>query len=58
MDFWEKFDSTFLLAIIILIGGFILLGLGIDGEVKGMMGTVIGFFFGRKLATPPAEKEA
>lgn len=36
------------IAIIVLVAGFILLYYGIDGEVKAMMGLVIGFYFGRK----------
>jgi len=48
--------ATAIIAIIVLIGGMILLYFKIDGEVKTMMGAVIGYFFGQYVPSPK-EKE-
>ena len=50
-------DSTTLIAAIVLIGGFIMLYFGIDGEVKALMGLVVGFYFGRFLPQPNNTEE-
>ena len=44
----NDFDATDMVALVILIGGFILMGLGIDTVVGGVVTMVAGFYFGRK----------
>jgi hypothetical protein len=44
-----------LIAVIVLIGGFIMLYFHIDGEVKALMGLVVGFYFGRYIPNPKEE---
>ena len=43
-NFWTP-DT--LIAAIIVIGTLVLIGLGIDGEVKAILGTATGYVFGR-----------
>ena len=44
----DHFDSTDVIAILIIGGGFILLARGIDTVVGGVITMVAGFYFGRK----------
>ena len=37
-----------IIAIIVLIAGFVLLGFGIDSYVTAMMTLIIGYYFGRR----------
>ena len=45
---FNDFDATDLIAFVIIVGGFILLGLGIDTVVGGVLTMTAGFYFGRK----------
>lgn len=44
----DGFDATDLIALVIILGGFLLLALGIDTVVGGVITMVAGFYFGRK----------
>ena len=44
----DNFDATDLIAIIIILGGFVLLSMKIDTVVGGVITMVAGFYFGRK----------
>ena len=44
----NNFDATDLIAILIIMGGFVLLAMGIDTVVGGVITMVAGFYFGRK----------
>ena len=44
----NNFDATDLIAILIIMGGFVLLAMGIDTVVGGAITMVAGFYFGRK----------
>ena len=46
----DKFDSQDVIAIIIILGGFILIGLHIDTVVGGVVTMVAGFYFGSKMS--------
>jgi hypothetical protein len=50
----DKINETYLLifATIIVIGCFVLLGLGRDGFTQVLLGSVVGFFFGIKVPNP------
>ncbi len=45
---FNDFDSTDLIALVIILGGFILLALKVDTVVGGVITMVAGFYFGRK----------
>lgn len=44
----DSFDSQDIIAIIIILGGFILIGLHIDTVVGGVVTMTAGYYFGRK----------
>jgi hypothetical protein len=44
----NDFDATDFIAIIVIIGGFILMALKIDTVVGGVVTMTAGFYFGRK----------
>jgi len=44
-EFFSRGDIA--LAVVVIIGCFVLIGLGIDGEVKGILGLGSGYIFGR-----------
>jgi multisubunit Na+/H+ antiporter MnhE subunit len=46
-EFREK--STFVIAVIILLACFWLIYNGHDGEIKALIGLVVGFYFGQYL---------
>ncbi len=48
----KPLDTVDIISILILTAGFILIAIGADGEVKAMMGAVIGFYYGRRLEPP------
>lgn len=48
----KPLDAIDIIAILILTAGFILIAFGADGWVKAMMGTVIGFYYGRRTEPP------
>jgi len=52
--FREK--ATFIIAVIILIACFFLIYQGHDGEIKAIIGLVVGFYFGQYLP-PPGESK-
>jgi len=52
--FREK--ATLIIALVVLICGFFLLYTGRDGEVKAIMGLVVGFYFGQYLPPPGKSK--
>ena len=41
-----------IIAVVILVGGYICIWAGHDGEIKALMGLVVGFYFGRFLPSP------
>jgi hypothetical protein len=45
---FNQFNATDLVAIIIIIGGFILIGFHIDTVVGGVVTMTAGYYFGRK----------
>ena len=45
---FNDFDATDLIAIVVIIGGFILMALKIDSVVGGVVTMTAGFYFGRK----------
>lgn len=45
----EKFTIKDLFAGGVAIGCIILIALGIDGEVKALLGVVVGYYFGTKI---------
>ena len=48
-QFISEFDSTDIVAMIMIIGGFVLLGMHVDDLViSGLITLVAGFYFGRK----------
>lgn len=50
----ERMRPIDLLAMIVVIGSFILIGLGHDGVVSSVLMAIVGFYFGFK-TTPPKE---
>lgn len=50
----DRMKPTDILAIITVLGSFILLGMGHDGTVSSVLLAVIAFYFGVK-STPPKE---
>lgn len=42
-----KFEVVDIVAIIIVVGCLILLGKGIDGEIKAFLGFIVGYYFQR-----------
>jgi len=54
-SFREK--STCAIAIIILLACFFLIYQGHDGEIKAIIGLVVGFYFGQYISTPNAKTE-
>ena len=44
----DGFDSQDLIAILVIVGGFILMAFKIDTVVAGLMTLVAGYYFGRK----------
>ena len=52
--FMDKMRPIDLLAIIVIIGSFILIGLGHDGGINSVLMAIVGFYFGFK-TTPPKE---
>ena len=40
-----------IIALVVVIGCFCLIGVGQDGEVKAVLGTAIGYIFGKVAAT-------
>ena len=44
----DDFDSTDFIAIVVIVGGFILIGLHIDTVVGGVVTMTAGYYFGRK----------
>ena len=45
---FNEFDATDFIAIIIIVGGFILMAMKIDTVVGGVITMTAGFYFGRK----------
>jgi len=50
----ERMKATDVLAIIVIVGSFILIGLGHDGVISSVLMAVVAFYFGVK-STPPVE---
>ncbi len=50
----ERMKPTDILALIVVIGSFILIGLGHDGVINSVLMAVVAFYFGIK-TTPPKE---
>ena len=44
----NDFDSQDIIAILIIVGGFILMSLHIDTVIAGLMTLVAGFYFGKR----------
>ena len=44
----RNFDDVDIIAILVLLGGFTLMAMKIDGTVGAIMTTVVGFYFGKK----------
>lgn len=44
----DGFDSQDIIAIIVIVGGFILMAFKIDTVIAGLMTLVAGFYFGKK----------
>lgn len=45
---YDGFDAQDILAMVVIIGGFILMAFKIDTVVAGLMTLVAGYYFGRK----------
>ena len=52
--FMNKMRPIDLLAIIVIVGSFILIGMGHDGVISSILMAIVGFYFGFK-TTPPKE---
>jgi len=50
----DRMKPTDIMAIIVIVGSFILIGLGHDGVVSSVLLAVVAFYFGVK-STPPKE---
>ena len=50
----QKMKPTDILALIVIIGSFILIGLGHDGIINSVLMAVVAFYFGIK-TSPPKE---
>lgn len=50
----QRMKPTDILALIVVIGSFVLIGLGHDGVINSVLMAVIAFYFGIK-TTPPKE---
>lgn len=50
----ERMKPTDILALIVVIGSFVLIGLGHDGVINSVLMAVVAFYFGIK-TTPPKE---
>ncbi len=50
----QRMKPTDILALIVVIGSFILIGLGHDGVINSVLMAIVGFYFGFK-TTPPKE---
>jgi len=50
----NRMKPTDILALVVVIGSFVLIGLGHDGIVSSVLLAVIAFYFGVK-STPPVE---
>ncbi len=53
-DCMQRMKPTDILALIVVIGSFVLIGLGHDGVINSVLMAVIAFYFGIK-TTPPKE---
>ncbi len=51
-NFLDRMKPTDILAMIVVIGSFVLIGLGHDGVVSSVLLAVVAFYFGVK-STPP-----
>ena len=45
---WDKLEPIDIIAIIILISGFILIAMGVDHAVSGIIIMVVSYYFGKK----------
>lgn len=50
--FLEKLEPADILAAIILIGGLVLIGLGINGIVGGLVVAIVAYYFGKRELPP------
>lgn len=50
----DRMKPTDILALIVVIGSFVLIGLGHDGVINSVLMAVVAFYFGIK-TTPPKE---
>jgi len=48
-SFWSKLEPKDIVAIISLMGAFVLIALGIDSEMKAVPAVIIGLYFGIKI---------
>lgn len=44
--------SMLVVACLVVIGGLILIFFGADGEIKALIGLVVGFYFGQYIPSP------
>lgn len=53
-NFLDRMKPTDILALTVIIGSFVLIGLGHDGVINSVLMAVVAFYFGIK-TTPPKE---
>lgn len=53
-SFREKCSA--IIAIIILVFCFLLIYMGVDSDIKAIIGLVVGFYFGQYVPVPPGGK--
>ena len=51
-NIFDKMKPTDILALIVVIGSFVLIGLGHDGVINSVLMAVVAFYFGIKTAPP------
>jgi len=52
-----KWTPDLIIALVMVVGCFLLLGLGIDGEVKGILAVAAGWCFGSQYRIRKAKEE-
>ncbi|MBI5222027.1 MAG: hypothetical protein HY980_00835 [Candidatus Magasanikbacteria bacterium] len=53
-NFLDRMKPTDILSLVVVIGSFVLIGLGHDGVINSVLMAVVAFYFGIK-TTPPKE---
>ncbi len=47
-----KFEPRDIIVLVVTVGCFVLIALGFNGEIKALLGMVLGYYFGLYTKTP------